>query len=117
MGNLAPQTFSRVLSETLSDEPRSVEAWRRIPVLGKYLVGKPSDEESRRIERTAVISGPTNPRHHHTETNTPGDPLSVATALNPASQSEAHYGAVNSVPVRREPGVRFLDEGQVSRSC
>ncbi|KAJ5652215.1 hypothetical protein N7507_009641 [Penicillium longicatenatum] len=75
MGYLAPRTFSRVLSETLSDEPRSADALRRIPVLGKYLVERPSDVESRRAQRTAVISGPSNPRYPHAEASTPSDPL------------------------------------------
>lgn len=117
MGYLAPQAFSRVLSETLSDEPLSVESWRRIPVLGKYIVGKSSDMESRRSQRTTVISGPFNPRHHHTEASTPGDNFQVTDALIPAGQTEVHYGAINSVPLRRERQIRFPDEGQISHSC
>ncbi|KAJ5552810.1 hypothetical protein N7494_002188 [Penicillium frequentans] len=107
MGYLAPRTFSRVLSETLSDEPRSAESLRRIPVLGKYLVGEPSDVESPRYQRTTAISGPSNPRHPHTEASTPFLPNQVA----------VNYGAMNSSPVRRDREIRFPDEGQVSRSC
>lgn len=99
MGYLAPQTFGRVLSETLSDEPRAVEARRRIPVLGKYLVRKPSDVESGRIQRTTVISA---------------HPLQAAAVSNAVSHTEAESGAVTPVPIRREREIRFPDDMQVS---
>ncbi|KAJ6103333.1 hypothetical protein N7486_005760 [Penicillium sp. IBT 16267x] len=117
LGYLAPRTLSRVLSETLTDEPLSVEAWRRIPVLGKYLVGKLRDVESQRVQRATVISGPSNPRRHRTEASTPSDPFQTAIASLLASQSEVNYGAIKSVPVRREREIRFHDEEQVSHSC
>ncbi|KAJ5986721.1 hypothetical protein N7451_011086 [Penicillium sp. IBT 35674x] len=107
MGYLAPRTFSRVLSETLSDEPRSAGSLRRIPVLGKYLVGEPSDVESRRYQRTTPISDPSNPRHPHTEASTPILPSQVA----------VNYGAITPGPVRRDREIWFPDEVQVSRSC
>lgn len=114
VGYLAPRTFSRVLSETLSDEQRAVEARRRIPVLGKYLVRNPGDVESRRVQRTTIISGPTNPRHPHTEASTSGDPLQAVTALGPTSQIEVEARITTLAPVLRERDIRFLDESQAS---
>lgn len=115
VGYLAPRTFSRVLSETLSDEPRAVEARRRIPVLGKYLVRKPRDVESTRVQHTTIISGPSNPRHPHAEASTSGDPLQAVTALGPTSQTEVEARIITPAPVLRERDIRFLDESQASR--
>ncbi|RJE20754.1 Na H antiporter [Aspergillus sclerotialis] len=46
LGHIAPRAFDRLLSETLSDEPRAVETRRRIPVLGKCLARERRDLES-----------------------------------------------------------------------
>ncbi|KAI9932407.1 hypothetical protein MW887_009920 [Aspergillus wentii] len=92
VGYLVPRTFGRVLSENLSNEPHAVEARRRIPVLGKYLVRKPEDVESRRVQRTTVISGPSNLRHSHLEASTSGDPLQAAAAFGTTSQVEVKAG-------------------------
>ncbi|KAF5857841.1 hypothetical protein ETB97_005215 [Aspergillus alliaceus] len=111
VGYLAPRTFGRVLSETLSDEPHAVEARRRIPVLGRYLVRKPSDIESRHDQRTTVISGPSNLRLPHSA-STPGDTLQAAAASSATSQTVVESGTVTPVRVRREREVRFPDEMQ-----
>jgi hypothetical protein len=99
VGYLAPRTFGWVLNETLSDEPRAVEARRRIPVLGKYLVRKPSDVESGHARRTIVISG---------------NPLEEAAASNVTSNVEVASGLVTPVPVHRERESRFSDGTQAS---
>lgn len=106
-GYLAPRTFSRVLSETLSDEPRAVEARRRIPVLGKYLVGQPSGGGSRRVQRSTVISGPLDPHHPQSEARTSGDPLQAAAASSAASQIEVELGMITPILIRREREVRL----------
>lgn len=80
-------------------------------MLGKRLVGKPSDIESRPVQRTAVISGPSNPRHPHSEASTAGVVLQEAAAPHSASQTEVGSGTITPVPVRREREIRFPDEG------
>lgn len=115
LGYLAPRTFSRVLSETLNDEPRAQEARRRIPVLGKYLARQPREVGSRRAQRTTVISGPSDPHHPHSEARRSGDPLQAATPSSAASQIDVESGMVTPVPVRREREIRFPDETQASR--
>ncbi|KAJ5807976.1 hypothetical protein N7474_009245 [Penicillium riverlandense] len=115
LGYLAPRTFGRVLSENLSDEPRAAEARRRIPVLGKYLVRNPGDIESSRVQSAAVISGPSNLRHPHSETSTPGIALqATAASSSPPSQTEVESGTITPVPVRRQREIQFCDETQVS---
>ncbi|KAI2704638.1 hypothetical protein CBS147354_9632 [Penicillium roqueforti] len=99
VGYLAPRTFGWVLNETLSDEPRAVEARRRIPMLGKYLVRKPSDVESGHARRTIVISG---------------NPLEAAAASNATSNVEAASGMATPVPVHREREIQFSDGTQAS---
>ncbi|KAL2811523.1 Cation/H+ exchanger [Aspergillus granulosus] len=55
---MGPQTLSRVLSVTLSEETPVPGVWRRIPVLRKYLDAKPSDIESIHVQRTRAVEGP-----------------------------------------------------------
>lgn len=79
LGYLAPQTFGRVLSDTLNGEPGAVEARRKIPLLGNYLAGKPSDIESSHFQRSTIVSGPLDAR-----------PLSERTALLQAAAMPCH---------------------------
>ncbi|KAI3093356.1 hypothetical protein CBS147333_10101 [Penicillium roqueforti] len=110
MGYLAPRTLGRVLS----DEPRAVEVWRRIPVLGKYLLGKPSDIEFRCIQRTAIIPDPSDPHHPHSEASTSVDPLPAAAASSAASQHEIKSETITPAPCPRKREVQFPDEMQAS---
>lgn len=111
MGYLAPRTLGRVLS----DEPRAVEIRRRIPVLGKYLAGKPSDIESRCIQRTAIIPDQSDPRHPHSEASTSVDPLPAAAASSAASQHEIKSETNTPAPCSRKREVQFPDEMQANR--
>ncbi|KAJ5111415.1 hypothetical protein N7532_001950 [Penicillium argentinense] len=111
-GYLAPRAFGRVLSETLSDEPRAVEARRRIPVLGKYLIRERRDLESRHVQHTSVISRPLDLRHPHSETNTSVDSLQAAVVPSRASHIEVDSRSATQVPVQREREIRFPDETQ-----
>ncbi|KAJ5085070.1 hypothetical protein N7532_009841 [Penicillium argentinense] len=111
-GYLAPRAFGRVLSETLSDEPRAVKARRRIPVLGKYLVRERRDLESRHVQRTSVISRPLDLRHPHSETNTSVDSLQAAVVPSRESHIEVDSRSVTQVPVQREREIPFRDETQ-----
>ncbi|KND90645.1 hypothetical protein TOPH_04715 [Tolypocladium ophioglossoides CBS 100239] len=105
LGYLAPPTIGRVLSKSLSDEPRTIEAHQRIPVIGKYLIRESGDGESKRTS-TTLISGPSNPRHPHSTTVLSGDPLSAAVASSAASHLEVESGTVTPVRVRRERKIR-----------
>ncbi|KAI9038390.1 uncharacterized protein KD926_010807 [Aspergillus affinis] len=84
VGYLAPQTVGRVLSDTLNGESRAEEGRRKIPLLGNYLVGKPSDIESRNFQHSTVISGPLNTRFPHSERTAL---LQAAAIPSPASQN------------------------------
>lgn len=108
IGYLAPRTFGRVLSESLSDEPSAVEARRRIPVVGKYLAGKPGDEESRRGGARPIISGPSNPRQAHPGASSSGDGSPLPASLADAIQLGSDSGT--ATPVRRDREIRFPDE-------
>ncbi|KAF4760585.1 hypothetical protein HAV15_005877 [Penicillium sp. str.  len=112
MGYMAPRTFGRVLS----DEPRAVEIRRRIPVLGKFLVGKPSDIESRCIQRTAIMPDPSDPHHPRSEAGTSSvNPLAAAAPSSAASEHEIKSEAITSAPCPRKREVQFPDEMQASR--
>ncbi|CAG8005285.1 unnamed protein product [Penicillium salamii] len=112
MGYMAPRTFGRVLS----DEPRAVEIRRRIPVLGKFLVGKPSDIESRCIQRTAIMPDPSDPHHPRSEAGTSSvNQLAAAAPSSAASQHEIKSETITPAPCPRKREVQFPDEMQASR--
>ncbi|KAH7007183.1 Sodium/hydrogen exchanger family-domain-containing protein [Ilyonectria destructans] len=104
LGYLAPRRVGRVLSETLSDEPHLVEARRKIPIIGKYLVADPKP----RATGPVVILG-SRPLHSR-----PVAPISPA---NANAQTDATTGTDTPVvgesgttTPRRDREIRFTDE-------
>ncbi|KJZ77830.1 hypothetical protein HIM_03007 [Hirsutella minnesotensis 3608] len=111
MGALAPKTIGRVLSESLSEDPRDVEARRRIPVIGRYLTGgNNADSESAGVRRPTAVG---NPRPLHSVIRPPEQPQ--AAMDDPSSSSRpTGPGATDSgtdTPPRRGREIRFPDDG------
>ncbi|KAH7140528.1 Sodium/hydrogen exchanger family-domain-containing protein [Dactylonectria estremocensis] len=104
LGYLAPRTVGRVLSESLSDKPRFIEARKRIPIIGKYLV---PDEPPR--PRGPIVIVDSRPLYSQVVTSTgPADRTLLANI--PAGAESQTPGELGTTTHRRDRDIRFLDE-------
>lgn len=93
-----------MLSESLSDKPRFIEARKRIPIIGKYLV---PDEPPRPTGPIVIVDS--RPLYSQVVTSTgPADRTLLANIpAGPESQTPGESGTTTH---RRDRDIRFLDE-------
>ncbi|KAL6399965.1 CationH+ exchanger [Ilyonectria robusta] len=104
LGYLAPRRVGRVLSETFSDEPHLVEARRKIPIIGKYLVVEPKP----RATGPVVILG-SRPLHSRRVAPTGAANENAQTGVIPGTDTPV-VGESGTTTPRRDREIRFTDE-------
>ncbi|POR30931.1 Na(+)/H(+) antiporter [Tolypocladium paradoxum] len=112
LGYLAPR-LTRVLSESMSDEPHAVEARRRIPLIGRWLSRDKDDIESSSSGRPEIVTAGRAPVRSlvpslsQSNSDSPGvGTPRIGPPSGSASQLDGEPGT--RIPPRRE--IRFPDE-------
>ncbi|RYC80588.1 hypothetical protein BFJ63_vAg16533 [Fusarium oxysporum f. sp. narcissi] len=88
LGYLAPRTLSRVVSESLSDGQHASIRRRRIPLIGRFIVGRNNKDTHPRVTGPIVVIG--------------------ARSFRPEPVNHGESGT--STPLRRDREVRFPDD-------
>ncbi|KAF7553375.1 hypothetical protein G7Z17_g3657 [Cylindrodendrum hubeiense] len=108
LGYLAPRRMGRVLSKSLSDEPHLVEARRKIPIIGKYLVGGGNGDVQPRATGPVVILD-SRPLHQPSGVLTNAASDMHEADISAGTGTQAHDESGTTTP-RRDRDIRFLDE-------
>ncbi|KAH8680185.1 Sodium/hydrogen exchanger family-domain-containing protein [Ilyonectria robusta] len=104
LGYLAPRRVGRVLSETFSDEPHLVEARRKIPIIGKYLVVEP---KPRATGPVVILDS----RPLHSRPVAPTSPADANAQTDATTGTDTPVvGESGTTTPRRDREIRFTDE-------